>query len=211
MKKIILSLTALLSIAFANAQSKSEGFSKGSFYLTGGIGFTSTDDQGTSASSFKFAPAASYFVSNNFAIGAKLGINSTKSTEYGVDVPQLGYLDFGGDALEVKENTTSFGVFGRYYFTPSSKFSVFGNAGLDYSSTKWTVDGSTADDKFNTIEFAVSPGVNYFLSNHFSMEAQFGKLGYSSAKWSTDGAKATSTFGLDLDLSTISFGLNYKF
>ena len=200
MKKIILSLTALLSIAFVNAQSKSEGFSKGSIYVSGGFGFNSTNDKDTElkSSSYKFSPSAAYFVTSNLAVGAK--------------------LNFGGGSKDVqvndtttattKNSTTGFGVFGRYYFTPASKFSVYANLGVDYNSTKPNTDD---DFKENELGIAITPGINYFLSNHFSMEASYGRLGYTSTKSNVSGAKGTTSFGLDLDLSTISFGLNYKF
>ena len=60
------------------------------------------------------------------------------------------------------------------------------------------------------MSFGVTPGINYFVSDHFSIEAGFGRLGYTSTKSNASGDKGSSSFGLNLDLSTISFGLNYK-
>ncbi len=198
MKKIILSLTALLSIAFANAQSKSEGFSKGNVFVSGSVGFGSTSYDTIKSSSFSFSPKVAYFVTNNIAIGAKLGFGSSKS-----DANPFTTIP----TVKSETSTTTFGVFGRYYATPASKFSVFGNLGFDYSSE----NDKLAKVKTNSFDLAVSPGVSYFLSNHFSMEATFGRLGYTSSKTDEKDAKATNTFGLDVNLSTISFGLNYKF
>ena len=127
-------------------------------------------------------------------IGGKLGYGSSKAENaLGVDTTD--------------ETTLTVGAFGRYYATPSSQFSVFGNLGFDYMST----DDKLSDVKVNGYEIALSPGVSYFLNSNFAMEASFGKLGYSSVKADVTGAEATNSFGLNLDLRSITFGLVYKF
>jgi outer membrane protein len=190
MKKIILGLSLVLAASFANAQ-----FSKGNIYVTGDVGFHSENDKNddTKHSGYHFSPAVSYLVTSNVAVGAKLNIGGEKT--------QIG-------SVSSDSTSTGFGVFGRYYFTPANKFSLFANLGFDYNTTKPV---SSVDFKSNEMSIGLSAGMNYFVSNHLSLEASFGKLGYTSEKSNLSGDKGTSTFGLDLDMSSLSFGLNYKF
>ncbi len=199
MRKIILSVIALLSINFTNAQSKIEGFSKGSIYASGSFGINYTSDKKVPTTSMdnNFSPSLGYFVTSNLAIGTK--VNFGWLTTPGND---------GGALYEVKSIKRGIGVFGRYYFTPANRFSLITNLGVDYNSTKPNKDSAL---KINEFSINVTPGINYFISNHFALEAGFGRLGYSSSKTNVYGVEPTREFGLDLDLSTISFGLTFKF
>lgn len=202
MKKVLMTAVALFAFGFANAQeSTGEGFSKGNVFVSGSVGFgtESTGDQ--KMNGFNFSPKGAYFVTDNIAVGAALGFSSSKEE----------------DASPIEEKNTEFsaGVFGRYYFTPASKFSVFGQLGVNMNSYKNEVEntasGVTVSTKGNGFDVMLSPGVSYFLSNHFAIEASFGALGYETTKPDADGAESTDTFGLNLNLSSINFGLVYKF
>ncbi|WP_333599950.1 outer membrane beta-barrel protein [Flavobacterium sp.] len=200
MKKIILTLAAVFALSFANAQDKkegSEGFSKGDVFATGSFSLSSS--KYTSAGNYKedgftFSPAVGYFVSENIALGLGLTISnaSVQATEA---------------SSKSKVNTFGFQAMGRYYFTPSSKFSAFGQAVVGYSSTKY----DAADVKVNGFGIAVGPGFHYFVSNHFALETTWGMLSYASAKADSTGAETSTDFKLGVDLSDINFGLVYKF
>lgn len=198
MKKVILTVAAIFAFGFANAQDKNEdsgsGFGKGDVFVTGGFGFGSSKTGDAKESAFTFAPAVGYFVTENIAIGARLGFSSM--TEENV----------------VEEKTTTFNgeVFGRYYWTPASQFSIFGEAAVGFGSNKMEIDGEDAGDSSN-FGVNVGFGVNYFLSDNWSIEAGWAGLGFNSDDNGGDGAEKTNTFGLALDLSSINFGLNYKF
>ncbi len=196
MKKIILTVAAVFAFGFANAQeeAKGEGFSKGDVFISGSVGFSSNDNKATGVKTdmFNVTPRAAYFVTENIAVGLSLGFAQTK---------------------EADDKATEFkvGAFGRYYFTPASKFSVFGQLGFDYFNNK--VETSTplgsVEAKSNGFDVAVAPGVSYFVSKNFALEATFGRLGYRTSK--PDGGEATNNFGLNVDLSNINLGLVYKF
>lgn len=199
MKKLVLTVAAVFAFGFANAQEKKEGsgagFGKGDVFVSG-IFTISSEKQGEDKSnSFGIEPKVGFFVTDNIAIGGKLGYMSDKSESAGVDTND--------------ESTFTVGAFGRYYFTPSNDFSVFANLGLDYNSI--TDNLTDPEFKVNGFDIALSPGFNYFVSDNFALEASFGRLGYSSTKADVDGAEAANEFGLELDLRSISFGLNYKF
>jgi hypothetical protein len=192
MKKVIFSFVMIATAFVSNAQ---DGFSKGSKFLSGNFGISSSDnkDEVTKTSSFSVNPSVGYFISDNLAVGVGLGIGSNKVT---VD----------GDT-ESESSTMSFGGFGRYYFSPKSKFTMFGHLGVNYNSS----DEKVADFKTTGIEAFVAPGFNYWISNKLALEAVIGKIGYSTSKADFDGAESSSNFDFGLNLSSISFGMVMKF
>ncbi|WP_291141999.1 outer membrane beta-barrel protein [Flavobacterium sp. UBA7680] len=170
MKKVILAAIAVLGFASANAQTT--GFAKGDAFISGAltVGSEKTGDDKTSA--FEIEPRVGYFVTEKIAIGGKLGYRTVKDAT---------------DALTV-------GAFGRYYFTPASQFSVFGQAGLDFTNTKF----KHTDAKANEFGANIGLGLSYFLSNHFAIEATWAGLGYSVNNNGGHGADKTNTFVWEL-------------
>jgi outer membrane protein W len=198
MKKIIFAAAALFVFGFANAQDKKEatggkGYANGDVYVTGAVSIGSSKEGDVKETTFEINPMVGFFVTDNIAIGGQIGYASDK-------------IDNDGTTT-LDESTLSIGVFGRYYATPASDFSVFGQLGLNY----FTTDHGDADFKTNGFDVALRPGINYFLSDHFAIEATFGRLGFTSEKDDTDGAENQTNFGLELDMRSIGFGMTYKF
>jgi opacity protein-like surface antigen len=204
MKKIILTVAAVFAMSFANAQDKkesSEGFAKGDVFISGAVSLGSSKTGDFKANSFEVAPKVGYFVSENIAVGASLGFNSLK-------------LDNGSD--DVKNSGVGFGAFGRYYFTPASKFSLFAELGVDYTTTDKEFDDSDLtiyDSSFKSKELGLGLGLgmNYFVSSNFSIEAGVAVLGYTSNDNGGNGADKTNEFALGGDWRAVAFGVNYKF
>ncbi len=209
MKKIILTVAAVFAFGFANAQDKetsSEGFTKGNVMLSGSAGFGSETTGEIKESTFNFSPRVGFFVSNNIAVGIALGFEGTKTE------------DFDGPTFVEQTNSEfSIGAFGRYYFTPASKFSVFGELGFNVVSGKTEVDetlgGTTIsyEAKNNGFNIGLGAGVNYFISDSWALEAKWAALQYSTTEPDFDGAEATDNFELGLNLDNIMLGLVYKF
>jgi hypothetical protein len=184
MKKVILTAIAVLGFTFANAQTT--GFSKGDAFISGAFNIGSEKTGDSKSNDFTLVPSVGYFVSENIAIGAKLGFGSHKEND-------------------AKTNDFVAGAFGRYYFTPASQFSVFGQAGLDFTNSK------AGEFKSNEFGVHVGVGLSYFLSNHFAIETTWAGLGYSVNNNGGHGADKTNSFGLGTDLRDVSFGVIYKF
>ncbi len=198
MKKIIFTVAAIFAFGFANAQDKkesSEGFSKGNVFLSGGFGFGSDSTGDVKNSSFTFAPAVGFFVAEKIAVGVRLDFTSGKSEN--------------PPAADVKTTDFTGEVFGRYYFTPASKFSVFGELAVGLGTSKVEQSGVSADSQI--VGGNLGAGINYFLSNHWSIEAGWAGLGFNSSDNGGNGADKTDSIGLNVDLSSINFSLNYKF
>jgi outer membrane protein W len=193
MKKLFL-VAALFATTSSFAQ---EGFKKGDCFISGSVGFSTQEDKNTDDKNTEFsvAPRFGYFVSNNIAVGVGIGFASSKDEDpTGVTFEQTAFMA---------------GAFGRYYFKPANKFSMFGHLGVDYVTTK--IKHLDPDLTVNGFSAALSPGFNYWISNNLSLEATIGSLGFSSAKPDVDGAKATTSFEFAVDLTDINFGLNLRF
>ncbi len=191
----MLTALAVVSFVFANAQDSgtSEGFANGDIFISGSFGYDSSSTGDAKDNTFEVSPRVGYFVAENIAIGARLGY-TTRSQENGA----------GG---EVDTNTFNVGGFGRYYFTPASKFSIFGEFGLDYFSSK--VDVGAGDATTDGFGVGVGPGVSYFLGSNFAIEAFWGALAYASSN--PEQGESTDNFSIGLDLNDINLGLVYKF
>jgi len=204
MKKLLLSALAVCAFTFSNAQEETkevtgEGFAKGDIMVSGTLGFNSTSNVGgtkdSDASGFHFNPRAAYFLTDNIAAGVKFGYANNK-TEVG--------------SFDVSDNQTlTAGLFGRYYFSPVAKFSVFGELGFDYIA----MENKLALLNGKSTGFGVGAGVgaNYFVSKCLALELNWGALSYDSMKNEASGAETESNFGLNLDLNDISLGLVVRF
>ncbi|KAF2518521.1 porin family protein [Flavobacterium salilacus subsp. salilacus] len=202
MKKLLLSAAAVFAFAYANAQEETTstgGFSTGDVFISGSVGFGSEKTGDFKATEFNFSPRAGYFVSDNIALGLALGYNNTKQDE-----------EFGFGTAEVTTNTFEIGAFGRYYFMPASQFSLFTQLGVNYGTTKSEIDNEEFN-KANGFNVEFAPGISYFISEHFALEATFGVLSYTTVEPDEDDADSTNTFQLGLNMSDINFGLIYKF
>ena len=196
MKKIILTVAAVFAFGFASAQEKESGnggFSKGSMFVSGAFSIGSEKTGDDKSTGFEIEPKFGYFATENIAIGGKLGYASLKSE------------DALGDTQDLSALTV--GVFGRYYFTPVSQFSLFSELGVDYSN----IDNKLADVQEKEIGINLGLGLSYFVSNDWAIEATWAGLGYTTNDNGGDGAEKTNSFGLGADLRAISFGVVYKF
>ena len=197
MKKVLLSAVAILTFGFANAQEEAAattgGFAKGDLFLSGAVSIGSESTGDDKSTGFTIEPKVGYFISDNIAIGGKLGYTSYKAE------------DTFGDTADNAGFTV--GAFGRYYMTPASQFSLFGEFGVDYTS--W--DNKLADAQSSEFGLGLGLGLSYFVSSNFAIEATWAGLGYTTNDNGGNGADATNTFGLGADMRAISFGVNYKF
>lgn len=208
MKKVVLTAIAVFAFGFVNAQesteNSSEGFSKSDVFITGSVGYSSTKELDSKLTKLNFSPKAGYFVTDKIAVGLALNVAT--------------YKDENGFDEMTKLNIFSAGAFGRYYFTPGSKFSVFGQLGFDITTSKTTIEridnngfNFRSVGKTNGFGVVLAPGINYFLSDHFAIEATWAVLGYNTDKQDGSVNISRDTFDIGLDLSSLNFGLLYKF
>ena len=200
MKKVLLSVAALLAFGMASAQDDKaaeggKGFSNGDIFMTGAVGISSEKTGDVKTTDFTIAPSVGMFVSDNIAVGLQVGFSSSKEEN--------------PPAEDLKTTMFMVGAFGRYYTTPKNDFSFFAQLGVMYGTQK--VEQDPNELKTNVFGASLTPNISYFVSEHFALEAGFGALSYSNSKPDVDGAESTNNFELGLDLTSINFGLTYKF
>ena len=204
MKKVLLSAVALWAFGFANAQEEEKGnggFAKGDVFVSGAVTFGSSKTGDFKVNAFEIAPKVGYFVTENIAVGASVGLQSLK---------------FDNGSADATNSGLGLGAFGRYYFTPADKFSLFAELGFDYTSFDEEFDAETGTVYGGSFEskeigFGLGAGMNYFVSSNFSIEAGVAVLGYSSNDNGGNGADKTNTFSFGGDWRAVTFGVNYKF
>jgi outer membrane protein len=202
MKKIILSVVAVMAFGFANAQDKKEGgagLASGDLVLTGMFNYENTKQADAKGSELNIMPGVGYMLSDNLMLAGSIGFGS--STEN----------DGTPGADDVKSSSIGLNVGVNYFWTPADRFSLSVGGSLGYGSETQKEALPNGDDlKTSTISLNVPVGLHYFVSDNFAITTQWGGLGYSSEKADFDGAEAKNTIGLGLDMSSISFGLIYK-
>jgi outer membrane protein W len=203
MKKVLLfAAFAAFAMTSVNAQDDSSGFAKSNIYMTGTVGFNSstessniTGDTDTDNSSTTFSPTIGYMLTDNIALEAGLGYEST---------------DNGFSETTI----TTFSVGARWFMNPTDKFSLSVGAGLGFGSGTATYTGETYEDEIGALAFTIAPAVNYWISDSWGLFANIAAFEYSSVTESnnlnSDEYDTTST-GLNIDLTDINFGMVYKF
>ncbi|MFP4621746.1 MAG: hypothetical protein ACLFM7_10575 [Bacteroidales bacterium] len=201
MKKVVY---LVLFLIMAGTTVHAQYFAGGSFNFstTGGkikSGDISTD-KGTSTS-FSLNPKGGIFLSEDFAVGLGIGINTSREKSPG--------------ETEVIDKSMGFGIqpFARYYVVSMNKFTLFGEGQLGFSSAWSKVEsgGTTTDGPVtNTIEFSVYPGISYDLNEKIDLEAFINgfNMSYSHATEKTDAGGTevrdrTSSFNLGANMDNI--------
>lgn len=184
MKKLVISLLAIIAVATVSAQQKGEMYAGGSL----GVGTTSTILDGSSSTSVTFgiAPEFGYFVAKNFRIGAsiayELGYNGGAVHSFTI-MPNLAYYveicdKFHytpgvelGFALAASGGLVmpGFGVglnLGSFEFRPTNKFGVSINL-LSFSYALLTYKDEYFKSKSSAVNFnlGLSPsvGIKYYF------------------------------------------------
>ncbi|KOY84939.1 hypothetical protein AD998_01140 [bacterium 336/3] len=226
MKKINLLTIAIL---FATAMSSFAQTSKGTLFVGGGLGFTSSsgkftttlggttiESDGVKSTTFSIVPGVGYFVADKLAVGLDLSVNSSS-----VQVPD----NNDPDDYE-KTSGTSFGFtpYVRKYWMVGDNFGFTGTfgAGVAFGSSKIEEkNGNTTvtndGPKTTDLEIGITPGIVFFPTSKVGLEANFGFVGFSSTTSKTDlgngnESKFTnSTFGLSANSIRPSFSLGFRY
>lgn len=157
MKKVLLA-GAIALFGLSNAQ-----IAKGTTYLSGQVGYSSTQDNNTDSKveDFTIVPTVGYFVGNNVAVGLGVGYANTSNTTTSALTN-----------VETKLSTDAFVVapFVRKYWTVGEKLYIFGQLevpmafGKDKAEYSGTASQFNTESKFTSIGVNVKPGLDYFLN-----------------------------------------------
>lgn len=213
MKKIIVAIT-VLSISTLTLQAQTE---KGTTFIGGNFGINSNNTSKNTENesknySYSFSPKAGYFISDNFALGANLGISYSKTK----------YIPSGID-----NNMLSFGAgaFIRHYLTITERFRFFSEAALSWNTSKYKPAHNNEDvveryTRYNTYSANLRPGLAFFPTKKWAIELSFPLFGYTrqSQKFiskeigtSTDHTLISDGFNFGLSTQSPLIGVNYHF
>ncbi len=201
MKKLILAFTALAFGANVNAQEGLEGRS----FIMGQVGYSQTYDsyksdvyKSTKEQSYSILPSYAYFISPSVAIGGALGYKGT-----------TGYV--GNDA-DIKRTTNEFIIqpMIRKYWGVANNLYIFGQASIPVTFG----DAKVGDTKqeFTSYGFEVKPGIDYFLSKNWSVEATVGLFGWNA--YNPKGGSNTNDFNFGINsglIGGLNIGVKYVF
>lgn len=189
MKKIMMIAVMAVAAISANAQ----------VYVGGSLGYNTQKDAvevggistDETTSNLSIEPEIGYNLSDNWAVGIKLG-----------------YANANG-----KTNTWKVAPYARYTFVKAGKFSAFCDGGVAWSTIH--TNGAKFVGNKNCITIGFNPGIAYEISKKVSLVAHFGDLSYQYTSQKTkdvtpETKTTTSKFNLGLD-NSISFGAYYNF
>ncbi|QQV04351.1 MULTISPECIES: outer membrane beta-barrel protein [Chryseobacterium] len=202
MKKLLLA-AAVVAFGLSNAQ-----IAKGTTYVSGVVGYSSTEDNNddTKVENFAVVPTVGYFVAPNLAVGLGVGYASASEKE----TFQNGFDKYTQSAFVVEP-------FVRKYWTLGDKLYIFGQLSvpMQFGNEKMeeNLNNTTVSDKVNYNSFGVSikPGLDYFLNKNWTIEATIGEFGYNTSKYDVDGAKNVNNFNFGLNLANVGIGVKYVF
>ncbi|MFU8842273.1 MAG: outer membrane beta-barrel protein [Bacteroidales bacterium] len=220
MKKVLMSLAFMFFIWASNAQ-----YDAGKILMTGGLNFSSTTPKyevksggsttttdGTKITLFGINLSGGYFIADNIAVGLGIGFENSKSTS-----------ESDNAKMTDTDNMLSVAPFARYYIPYSDQFAFFGQltAGFGFGKSKDEVTSgsttTTTETDNSMVMVGISPGFSFMMTEKVGLEMRYGFLGWSSYTSKTEGtgddyAKlTTSTFGLNLDLNSLVFGISVLF
>jgi hypothetical protein len=172
---------------------------KGSFYVGGSVGYSSSTDKPTGgantiSTSWSFAPEAGTFLQDDIQLGLALGLSGSSIKTANTKV----------------ETTTNFSptVYARKFFKVTDNFSVFAGAYLNFISGSSTDYTSTPSVKTTDsgVGIKLGAGVAYALSPRFTAVGQYGVLGFQSVTNKVAGTTTGTVSSFNFGVNTVGTG-----
>ncbi|WP_027395708.1 outer membrane beta-barrel protein [Aquimarina latercula] len=227
MKTTFLLLIAALTLSTTYAQENSSfGFKKGDITISGTMSYSYQNSDSfrndidgnayrfeTKGHNFSIIPEIGYFVSSHFMTGLKFGYISSKTESFDNDL-----YDYTS-----KGRGYSTSLFGRYYFTPQKRVSLF--IELEAGYTKNTIDSdrvfqvndlTSYTNKVQNYSVTAAPGINVFINKDLSLTSRIGRIGYSNIKDNFSnsngdtGTNKRDSIDASISLNNFYFGVLYR-
>lgn len=205
MKKLILTASLLILGANTFAQENDNVSLNGRWFIMGQAGYSSANEGDTQT--YSIVPQVGTFISPDFALGLGIGYIGSKNEN-----------DNGSLINTNKENLFVVKPLARKYWNLTNNLYIFGELavpmGFGKYTNEYTINNTTtsSEAKFTNIGVQIAPGLDYYLSNNWSLEATFGLLGWQSTK--PDGGDAANSFNFGLNSgvdSGVKIGIKYMF
>ncbi len=181
MKRLLLSVAAVILAVGANAQEK------GNFWIGGNFGFESSEfSVGSKENTFIIAPEFGYQFSDRWGAGIRVGYEQTTSKSGSAD----------------KDYIKAFNIapFARYTFLRWKALNLFADGGLSYTRA----DGEIFSEEYSYDELwsfgaFVRPGLSLNLSKSFSLVATANLFNFGYAETEETGDYKASSWAASLN------------
>jgi hypothetical protein len=206
MKRIIIIAFFVAGCIYAQAQPVA-----GTFFVGGELSFyTVTDKTKSDGTTYKngswlyltLLPTGGYFISEKFAVGARIGVDVTV------------YKRPDADMDKSVENTFVMNPFARYYIL-SGKGGIFAEASVSAGIGTYKEYYADETQKQNEMTFSsgIIPGVYYYITEQIALEAKFGWFGFETevTKDENDVKDITNYVGLSVVPESFTFGVTFTF
>lgn len=222
MNKILLTIVVLVG-GLASAQ-----IAKGTVYLSGQAGYYKEGKESSNnyVENLKILPTAVFFVSQNFAVGLGIGYTKNKTSQ--------NYILFEGGTSYIyskytKESAFAVSPFARKYWALSDKLYFFGQleVPLEFGKTElyeyqsqpfnpiignyYVGNTNTYNANYTSVGVNIKPGLDYFITKNWTVEATIGEFGFNSYKLDLEGAQNINKTDLGAKLSSVTLGVKYVF
>ena len=175
-------LLAMFFFVFIVKEIRAQGFEKNQFSIIANVGLDNEIMSGKDKTSYYFGLDGGLFVSNCVNLGLNFGVNNI------ADISDNFFMRFKS----------------TFYATPKNKFSLFGSISAGYFETK------LQGEQFKGYDFFINPGVNYFVTDAFAINASVGNIGYKTYKSDSNKNIKSEEIKLDFNFSQITIGLLYR-
>ena len=163
---------------------------------------------------FTLQPQAGIFVSQSLLLG--LGLEY--EYQYFKDVSSRndrGIVDF----FSRKNNLMLLNVFLQNYFSLSDKFFFNPSINIMFGGGRGVNNGTNTqrEDDLSALRLNIAPRLTYFVSENWAVNASFGQIFYNrltatyegDGNFSVDEENTGKSYGLDLSLNSLEFGIQY--
>jgi len=198
MKKTILLISFVVFAMVSMAQ-------KGSWYLGGLVGYSSSTDKDDST--------GVKIVGSTWSVSPEIGTFLTKSVQLGLVVGLDGSSGKVGSNKDYTSISFSPTLYTRYFFKLTDNFSAFTGVYVSFISgtNKYYSysTGSEVEKKGTHLGFGVRLGIGvaYAFSPRFTAVAQYGLAGFSSIAYKDkDGDKRNTVSAFDVGVNTVGTG-----
>lgn len=199
MKKLIFTLAIGLGV-FSSAVAQDA-----KMWVGGTVGLWSSKTKGADSElSFKVMPEFGYIVNDNLAVGISLGAAHTHAATVAGETlaPSLNFD--GSSSISGSANIYKIKPFARYSFLKGTLGALFVDGGVGYERVVY----NGQNIKGYGLEAGFRPGFALNVSSKLALISKIGFLGYQYAK---AGDAKVNSFGFDLDMDNVEFGVSYKF
>ncbi len=182
--------------------------------INSGVGILFADNTNESKNTvLSLSPYLAKEVNANWLVGIQLNYRLDNYTaEDAFSFGQPSPTDFNR-----KTNSFGFGLFSRYTLNPEQRFHFFLQPFLGYnllSEDTKNNDVLVQEETANYFEAGVGLGFLYPINSKFRATLRTGGINYVNGKWKvkdTEIDKGFSSFGLNLNLSTVFIGVEMRF